>query len=330
MSGTAEPASSKGIETFLVSCIDPRMTDETAFMMAALGRSERYSEMRIAGAALAAVDDKHPAWGQALWENLAASRALHGVRKITFVNHRDCGAMHQWAGRRLADDPAEELRVHAEVLNRAAEEVRRRHPDLLIEIKLMDLDGGMRVLPCPACVPRGLRAEAVSPAAGIIAAASLGAGAALPPPTGEQALTRDPNGFADLVRVRLAGSRQPDPSDELALLSEGVTRYGLTARESQEIRASVAAAQGQPAPAVAERDTIAFLRTRQDAQGRVGKADVQDAAKLYRRLVGAKVTAAEADRRATQIAERDGMQPRPAGIWPFRSTAWFRRMGGQK
>lgn len=328
MSGPAEPASTKGIETFLVSCIDPRMTNETAFMMAALGRSERYSEMRIAGAALAAVDDKHPAWGQALWENLAASRAMHGVRKVTFVNHRDCGAMNQWAGRRLSDDPAEELRVHAEVLNRAAEEVRRRHPDLLIEIKLMDLDGGMRVLPCPACVPRGLRAEAVSPAAGIIAAASLGAGASLAPPAADRAAAPNPNGFADLVRVRLAGGRQPDPSDDLALLSEGVTRYGLTAREAQEIRASVAAAQGQSAPAIAERDTAAFLRTRQDAGQRVGKADVQDAANLYRRLTGAKVTAAEAERRTVQIAEREGMAPRPRGIWPFHSTAWFRRMGG--
>jgi hypothetical protein len=41
-------------DTFLVSCIDPRLTDDTTHYFNALGRTDRYSEMRIAGAALLA------------------------------------------------------------------------------------------------------------------------------------------------------------------------------------------------------------------------------------------------------------------------------------
>jgi hypothetical protein len=57
-------------DTFLVSCIDPRLTDDTTFHFAALGRTDRYSEMRIAGAALALVDSNRPNWQSTVWENL--------------------------------------------------------------------------------------------------------------------------------------------------------------------------------------------------------------------------------------------------------------------
>jgi len=317
---TPPPNTPSKADTFLVSCIDPRLTDDTTFLQAALGRTDRYSEMRIAGAALAAVDSNRPAWGTALWENLAASRALHGIRQVTFLNHRDCGAMHLWAGRRLADDPAEEARVHADVLNRAAAEVRARHPDLLVEIKLMELDGSTRILPCAACVPRGFRAEAVEPATAAIAIASLGAGATLAPPLDAEP-PPNPAGFADLARVRLGDGRASAPEAELALLTEGVTRYGLTAREAKQVRESVAAPAHH-----GTRDVQAFLQVRRDAQGRIGPGAVKEAAGLYRRLAGARVTAPEAERRAAEIALADGLAPQPKGIWPFRSTHWFDRL----
>ncbi|RYI98726.1 MAG: hypothetical protein EON47_18785, partial [Acetobacteraceae bacterium] len=193
-------------DTFLLSCIDPRLADDTTFYFSALGRTDRYSEMRIAGAALAVVDTNRPAWSAAVWENLAASRQLHGVRRVTFLNHRDCGAMRLWANRPL--DATEELRLHTEVLDRAAEAVRARYPDMQIELKLMELDGSVRALPCAACAPQPLRAEAVG---------------------------GNPDGFVELVRARRAGGRAAEPEAELALLTEGVTRYGLSARGAREV-----------------------------------------------------------------------------------------------
>lgn len=284
-------------DAFLVSCIDPRLTDDTTHLMAALGQTDRYSEMRIAGAALAAVDPARPAWSTALWENLAASRQLHGVRKVVFLNHRDCGAMHLWAGRRLADDPAEELRQHHGVLQRAAEAVRARHPDMAVEIKLMELDGSARLLPCAACAPAtGLRAEAVD----------------APPPPGEAA-------FADLVRLRADGGLV-DPDAERALLTEGVVRHGLTAAEAR----AVLEAQGRRGGTAAATEARAFLRAQADPRRRVARADAMHAAALYRRVTGRQATEAEAARRVAALIEAEGLSPRPDGV--LRTTTWFRRM----
>lgn len=318
----------RAADTFLVSCIDPRLTDDTTFYFSALGRTDRYSEMRIAGGALAALEEHNAAWSRALFDNLAASRQLHGIRTVTFLNHRDCGTMHLWAGRRLSADPVDELRVHGEVLNRAAEAVRARHPDLLVEIKLMELDSTVRVLPCAACVPRGFRAEGVEPAARMTATASLGTGAVLAPQEASRegaAAQRDPKGFTQLARLRNATGGN-DPAADLALLSRGVTEYGLSANEAQQALESTAEAQGVALGRHMERDTVAYLRSVQDRQGRLAKGDVKHGAKLYRRLSGVRVTAAEAEQRAARIAEAAGLVARPEGMWPFRSTHWLRRM----
>lgn len=325
-SGTANTAEQpaappRKADAFLVSCIDPRLTDDVTFLMGALGREGRYSEMRIAGAALAAVDPARPAWSTSLWENLAASRQLHGVRKVVFVNHRDCGAMHIWAGRRLSDDPADELRQHHEVLNRAAAAVRARHPDMSVEIKLMELDGSVRVLPC-ACTPAGgLRAEAVDPAGEAIAAMAAGGGGVIAPCRATP--MADADGFAELVRLRFAGT-VPDPEAELALLTEGVTRFGLTAEEARAVVLAEGERRGVAGPSAALAEARAFLTAQADARRRVGRADAERAAQLFRRRSGVREPQPVLDRRIATLIESEGLAPRPEGV--LRSTTWFRRM----
>lgn len=291
-------------DTFVVSCIDPRLVEEPAQLLNALGRAGRYSEMRIAGAALAAVNTAQPAWSTALWENLAASRRLHGVRRVTFLNHRDCGAVNAWAGRKLSVDPQEELRVHEDLLNRAAAEVRRRHPDMEVEIKLMDLDGSVQLVPCRHCAPQPLRAEAVD----------------APPPGG------NPDAFAELVRLRTAHGAQLDEAQERELLVAGVRDHGLTADAARQIRARQGGAAGMPGRAAAERDIAAYLASRADARGRIGRADVTAAARLYRRLAGGRLREVEAEARTARIASGAGLEPRAEGFWPFRSEGWFHRL----
>jgi hypothetical protein len=295
---TLPPATPRKADAFVVSCIDPRLTDDTTFLMAALGRTDRYAEMRIAGAALAAVDPARPAWGTALWENLAASRQLHGVRSVVFVNHRDCGAMHLWAGRRLSEDPAEELRQHHGVLESAAAAVRARHPDMTVEIRLMELDGSSSLLPCAACaMPAGLRAEAVA----------------------DPAAAR----FNDLARLRI-GDGPLDAASERALLAEGVTRHGLTAEAARDALADAAARRGGTTVAAAEREVAAFLRSRAGRGAQVAQADAVQAAALFRALASPGLPPAEARRHVALLIEREGLAPRPAGL--LRSTAWFRRL----
>jgi hypothetical protein len=322
---TVEAAPPRKADAFLVSCIDPRLTDDVTFLMAALGRTDRYSEMRIAGAALAAVDANRPAWNTALWENLAASRQLHGVRKVIFVNHRDCGAMHIWAGRRLSDDPADELRQHHAVLERAAAAVRARHPDMTVEIKLMELDGSARVLPCAGCAPTGgLRAEAVDPAGAVIFAAAAAGGATIVPPTPDLPVP-DPAAFAELVRLRVAGGIA-DPEAELALLTEGVVRHGMTAADARAVVQAEAARSGRAGAGAAAAEVRAYLRAQADTRGRVARTDALHAAALYRRVTGRQSSEAEAGRRVAALIEAEGLSPRPAGM--MRSTTWFRQMAG--
>ena len=305
----AQAAAPGKADAFVVSCIDPRLTDDVTFLMAALGRTDRYSEMRIAGAALAAVDDRNPAWGAALWQNLDASRQLHGVRKVIFVNHRDCGAMHLWAGRRLSDDPADELVQHHAVLERAAAAVRARHPDMTVEIKLMELDGSARTLPCATChpagQPAGFRAEAVAP------------------PTTPTPANGDAGAFAELVRLR-TGLGPLDPEAERSLLSEGVTRHGLTARGARAVLDGIVTARGGATTSASERDVGVFLRSRADRQGRVARADAERAAALYRALSGPGLGTGAAARRVVALMETEGLSPKPEGL--MRSTAWHRTM----
>ncbi|MBU8536956.1 hypothetical protein [Falsiroseomonas tokyonensis] len=294
-------------DAFVVGCIDPRLVDDLTVLMDAVGRTDRYAEFRIAGAALAAVDSNRPAWGQALWENLAASRQLHGVRKVVFVNHRDCGAMDLFAGRRLSLDPADELRQHQAVLDQAAAAVLARHPDMQVELRLMELDGRSTLLPCAACAgfPQAgrapLRAEAVSPV---------------------QPTSAVPPAYAELLRLRLRDGPLA-PEAERDLLAEGVTRHGLTAEAARAALAAAASERGQATGAAAAREVAVYLRSRADARGRVARTDLARASALYRRLSGSLPTA-EADRRTALLLEAEGLSPRPEGLW--RSTSWFDRL----
>lgn len=283
-------------DAFVVSCIDPRLTDDVTFLMAALGRTDRYSEMRIAGAALAAVDDRYPAWGEVLWQNLAASRQLHGVRKVIFINHRDCGAMNLWARRRLSDDPLDELRQHQAVLERAASAVRARHPDMTVEIRLMELDGSAQILSCAACTPRGLVEQTVAPQ------------------------TVDPKrAFADLVRLR-GTAHAPTEAAQRDLMAEGVTRFGL---DSAEIRLIVEAeARRRGIFTTAEREVAAFLRSEADGKGLVARRSAEQAVTLLRAM--RPMPKEEASRRVAALLEAEGLAPRPDGL--MRRRGWLNRM----
>lgn len=303
MSASIGPVPAKA-DTFLISCIDPRLTDDTTFRFAALGRTDRYSEMRIAGGALALVDQNRPAWQAALWENLAASRALHGIRNVTLINHRDCGAMNLWAGRRLADDPADELRLHTEVLNGAADAIRARHPDLTIEIKLMELDGTVTRPACRSCVPVGFRL-------GEVAQDGLPVLEPLPPVPAAPRM-------AEMARLRNRAGPM-DREGEFALLEMGITEDGLTLAQAQAVLAATATAR----PREVERDILTYLRSQADRQGRISEPVLGEAAGLYRRLAGPGMTEAEARMAVARIAAQAGFTPRPRGWWPFRSTRWW-------
>jgi hypothetical protein len=125
------------------------------------------------------------------------------------------------------------------------------------------------------------------------------------------------------VRLR-AGEGLPDPEAELALLTEGVTRYGLAAAEARAMLEAEGRRRGVAGSGAGAREARVFLRSAADARGRVAREDAARAAVLYRNLTGRQARQGEAERRIAALLEEERLSPRPQG-W-LRSTAWFQRM----
>src|SRR5262245_5540473 len=59
-----------GTEVLLLNCMDYRLVDHTAHYMAKRGLKGKYDDIVLAGAALGAVTDQHPAWNETFWDEL--------------------------------------------------------------------------------------------------------------------------------------------------------------------------------------------------------------------------------------------------------------------
>ncbi len=116
----------------------------------------------------------------------------------------------------------------------------------------------------------------------------------------------------------------PDAEAELALLTEGVTRYGVGAAQARAMLEAEARRRGVAGSGAGARKARVFLRAAADARGRVARADAARAATLYRNLTGRQARAGEAERRNASLREEEGLSPRPDGL--FRSVGRFRRM----
>jgi hypothetical protein len=285
-------------DVFVVSCIDPRFTRQHAAYLAELGGTDRYSELRIPGAALALADEAAPA-ATVLLDSLAASRQLHGVRAVLFLNHRDCGAVGIWAGRNLTADRAEETRVHADLVARAARIIRARHPDLAIRARLVGRAGDVKAIACPHCDGPG--ASAARPARAMA------------------------DRFADFVALHRRAI-QADRAAEAHVLQTGIAEYGVPLADARMAVAAALSDSGAGTIDTQARGVAAALRAARDRRGRVRPADFRRAAALYRRLSGDALSLPEAERQVAAILQAEGLAPAPAGLPPFRSTRWFRRI----
>ena len=128
-------------DALLLSCMDYRLTDETARYMAGRGMKDKYDHVVLAGASLGAITTKYRAWGTTFWEHLDVAIALHQVPKVIVLDHRDCGAYRTILGEDLAGNPPREMTVHAQQLHALREAIKKRHAKLDVELLLMALDG---------------------------------------------------------------------------------------------------------------------------------------------------------------------------------------------
>ncbi len=133
-------------DAMLVSCIDPRMVAPVYKYMDQRGLTGQYSQLVIAGAAIAVVAPKFEVWRPAFWDNLATTVQLHQIKRLIAIDHRDCGAAQIAYGAASIANPQVETETHRRVLAEFRKEVGQRQPGLTIETGLMALDGSIQML----------------------------------------------------------------------------------------------------------------------------------------------------------------------------------------
>lgn len=126
-----------------MKCIDPRFTTDTLTYMASRGWQNKYSQFNIAGGPIAAVAPVFQEW-RATWEaNLDISVQLHNVKRVVGLTHRDCGAAAVAYGDRIKTDRAYETEMNVQALRAFRDQVKKRQPQLIVELGIMDLGGAV-------------------------------------------------------------------------------------------------------------------------------------------------------------------------------------------
>jgi len=130
-------------EVLLLTCIDFRFFHKVADHIECAGLSGKFDHVILAGAELGAVVDFPPEpklhWQQFFLEHLALSKALHNIKKVLVLGHRDCGAYKKFKVLPENPTPDEELAAHKAQADRLEALVKRFHPDLAVDKFLLSL-----------------------------------------------------------------------------------------------------------------------------------------------------------------------------------------------
>jgi carbonic anhydrase len=136
------PAQAAGkTEAVLLSCMDFRLMNEIEQYMSGRGLRDNYDHLILGGASLGALTDKYPAWGKTFWDHLDIAIKLHNISTVIVMDHRDCGAYKVLLGEDFAKNPAKESATHAQYLRELGGAIKKKYPQMKVELTLMALDG---------------------------------------------------------------------------------------------------------------------------------------------------------------------------------------------
>lgn len=138
---TSHALSAEGIEALALTCIDYRLVGDNIRFLDSMNLTGQFDQVALAGASLAAVSPKFPSSNTAFWDHVTIAKELHHIRKVIFVDHRDCGAYRVAFGGQFADSGDAEVAQHKAVMMQAKAVLAQKHPDLGSEFYLMALDG---------------------------------------------------------------------------------------------------------------------------------------------------------------------------------------------
>lgn len=129
------------VEALALTCIDYRLVNDGMRFFDSMHLTKNYDQVALAGASLAAVSPKFPSSNAAFWDHVNIAKQLHHVKKVIFLDHRDCGAYKVAFGKDFAGEHTAETAQHKDVMQQAKTMLMQKHPDLGSEFYLMALDG---------------------------------------------------------------------------------------------------------------------------------------------------------------------------------------------
>jgi hypothetical protein len=139
-------AAGGNVEALVLTCMDFRLVNEVGFLLNEHGLVNKYDQVILAGATLGVATDKYPAWAETWWNHLDLAIKLHSIKRVIAIDHRDCGAYKLVFGKDYGKLPDEETEIHTKVMTDFRDMVKKRQPDIEVELLLMWLDGHVQTI----------------------------------------------------------------------------------------------------------------------------------------------------------------------------------------
>ena len=122
----------------VLSCMDPRFQHLVYSYLKKKRLIGKYSAFTIAGAAVGVTHNNFKKWHKTFYDNLSTSIKLHQIEKLIVINHKDCGAAKIVNGKK-AFNTTNEQKIHKESFSKLKKEIKKRFPNLKVELNLMSL-----------------------------------------------------------------------------------------------------------------------------------------------------------------------------------------------
>lgn len=127
-------------KALVLSCIDFRPLEAERYFLSLQNLTNQYDWTALGGASLAVSGFPRKADADAFWDQLDLSYQLHHIQKVIILDHQDCTAYASKIETAIIQDPEKEQQVHAEYMSKAYWAIRKRYPELNIELYFVTLN----------------------------------------------------------------------------------------------------------------------------------------------------------------------------------------------
>jgi hypothetical protein len=135
---------------------------------------------------------------------------------------------------------------------------------------------------------------------------------------------RDTRQFADFARIHAINGKLITRDDEMRILKEGVTRFGMELEEARGIMLRVAAEHGITLVSSAEHHVETMLE-QLVKRGKIARKEFEDIVAFYGKLTGGSVPTPEISKRVKQMVQEHGWRGRRTRRI-FGSRKWFKKI----